>query len=318
MIEVSIILPNFNHFHFLPKRLDSILNQTYQAFELIILDDGSTDNSSNFLEAYRDHPKVSHLILNEKNSGSTFRQWKKGIELAKGHWIWIAESDDYCEPNLLEVLVSQIKSCNTTILSYCQSYEVDESGSIVRDMTFHTDALSIDHWKKDYCSSGTEEIKNFLLYRNTIPNASAVLFKKSAYLHANRAFEQMKLCGDWMLWIQLLKQGNIAFSAKALNYFRAHSATTRILDSYEKKKRRMEEEYQIVSEIFKIFGDNYKIDVKKRMGNIMQEYITYYKSTELLQRCFFPTVQEKRIPLGLMLSLYLKNKKQQFYSYIKR
>ena len=74
---VSIILPNYNHAPYLQERLDSIFGQTHQNFEVIILDDASTDESLSILKPYQAHPKVSHFVLNKKNSGSPFKQWKK-------------------------------------------------------------------------------------------------------------------------------------------------------------------------------------------------------------------------------------------------
>lgn len=91
---VSIIIPNYNHAAFLQQRLNSVFQQTYQNFEVILLDDASTDASVAILNEYKDHPKVSHLVINERNSGSPFKQWQKGIALAKGEYVWIAESDD--------------------------------------------------------------------------------------------------------------------------------------------------------------------------------------------------------------------------------
>ena len=94
---VSVIVPNYCHSMYLDERILSILNQTYNNFELIILDDCSPDNgaSKSVIEKYRDNSHISQIIFNEKNSGSTFKQWEKGINLAKGEFIWIAESDDY-------------------------------------------------------------------------------------------------------------------------------------------------------------------------------------------------------------------------------
>ena len=63
---VSVIIPSYNHEKFLKERIDSVLNQTFQDFELIILDDLSPDNSREIIESYRAHPKVSHIIFNEK------------------------------------------------------------------------------------------------------------------------------------------------------------------------------------------------------------------------------------------------------------
>ena len=91
---ISIIIPNYNHALYLKQRIDSVLNQTFQDFELIILDDCSTDNSREIIERYRGNPKITQIIYNKKNSGGVFKQWIKGIEKVKGEYVWIAERDD--------------------------------------------------------------------------------------------------------------------------------------------------------------------------------------------------------------------------------
>ena len=103
--RVSIIVPNYNHARYLPDRLLSIEQQTYQDFEIILLDDCSTDNSRDLIFNYASNPKVSQCILNEKNSGSPFIQWVRGISLAQGEWIWIAESDDLADPMFLQSML---------------------------------------------------------------------------------------------------------------------------------------------------------------------------------------------------------------------
>ena len=108
MCKVSVIVPNYNYEQYLPERIDSILNQTYTDFELILLDDASTDGSATLIEKYKDNPHVSHVVINEENSGSPFRQWMKGIVLARGEWVWIAEADDLCEPAFLETCMARI------------------------------------------------------------------------------------------------------------------------------------------------------------------------------------------------------------------
>jgi cellulose synthase/poly-beta-1,6-N-acetylglucosamine synthase-like glycosyltransferase len=76
---------------YLRKRIESVLNQTYPNFEIIILDDCSVDSSKKIIEQYQNEQSISHIIYNSKNSGSPFKQWQKGFELAKGEYIWIAE-----------------------------------------------------------------------------------------------------------------------------------------------------------------------------------------------------------------------------------
>ena len=104
---VSIIIPNYNHAQFLERRIESVLNQTYKNFEIILLDDYSNDNSVDIIRRYQQNPYVSHISLNTQNSGSPFLQWQKGVRMSSGELVWIAESDDFCENSLLETLVNE-------------------------------------------------------------------------------------------------------------------------------------------------------------------------------------------------------------------
>src|SRR5450432_2232601 len=138
MIDVSVILPSYNHEKYLKERIDSILNQTFRNFELIILDDNSQDKSKEIIENYRSHPQISSIQFNEINSGSPFKQWTKGISLAKGNYIWIAESDDSCEPQFLEKAVEKMTRFTTAGIIFCQSNEIEvESGKRFISFTDH-------------------------------------------------------------------------------------------------------------------------------------------------------------------------------------
>src|SRR5215467_1498105 len=114
MPKVSIVVPNYNHARFLPQRLNSILGQTFQDFELILLDDSSTDDSRSILSQYTADPRV-RIEFNELNSKSPFKQWNKGVRLARGEYVWIAESDDYADERLLERLVPLLVAESTTV-----------------------------------------------------------------------------------------------------------------------------------------------------------------------------------------------------------
>lgn len=128
---VSVVVPNYNYARYLDARLSSILNQTFQDFELILLDDASTDNSLEILDKYKNNPHVSHFIVNEQNTGSPFKQWMKGILLAKGEWIWIAEADDLCEFTFLETCVGQVQKYSNISVCMTASKYIDENGSIL-------------------------------------------------------------------------------------------------------------------------------------------------------------------------------------------
>jgi len=213
MIEVSIVIPNYNHAPFLKERIDSVLNQTFQNFEVIILDDCSTDNSKEIIELYSNHPKISHIVFNKENSGGPFFQWEKGINLASGKYVWIAESDDWCEPSLLDELLKGIKKDRDCVLSYCQLLCVNEKNEI--------------KWRSHHnCLSEMVEsnnfIENYLSIKISIFNASMAIFKKEAFRSVSNDFTRYKFCGDWLFWLQIARQGKVHISGKVLNYFRKH------------------------------------------------------------------------------------------------
>lgn len=226
---VTVIIPNYNHAEFLKQRIDSVLNQSYQDFELIILDDCSKDKSRLIIEGYRNHPKVSHIILNDENSGSTFRQWAKGLEIAKGDWIWIAESDDYCSLDFLEQVTKHINS--ETGLIFANSYSVDEHNNILAKGLEKANWLSKHIDKNDFLSDfllkGEEELRAHLLYNNTIYNASAVIFRKNLIIPYIKEANGWKLYGDWLLWVRIAVQTKVKYIADPLNYFRCHTNNVR-------------------------------------------------------------------------------------------
>jgi glycosyltransferase involved in cell wall biosynthesis len=240
MPEVSIIIPNFNHASFLKQRIDSILYQVFQDFELIILDDCSVDESKSIIESYRNHPKVSHIFYNEINSGSPFVQWKKGISASLGKYIWIAESDDFADSNFLEVGISQLKRSGSQLF-YCKSVQVNSEGKYLRDLNWWLQDLSDSKWEKNYVNKAQIEIRQFLIWKNFICNASSVIFQKNdkldGYLENIKSF---KFAGDWLFWIQYLKDSEfICYSVDTTNYWRDHSSTTRSFIAYQRNSEIM-------------------------------------------------------------------------------
>ncbi len=212
-MKVSVLIPNYNHANYLKQRIDSVLNQTYQDFELIILDDCSTDHSREVISEYKNHPKISQLVFNDKNSGSPFLQWEKGIHLANGEYIWIAESDDWCEPTLLETLVDGIELDSACVISYCQMYCVNQNNDIKWQSWHRCLSEVVD---------STTFIQDYLAVKVSIYNASMAIFKKEAYAAVTKEYLEYKFSGDYLFWIQVAMQGKVHISGKLLNYFRKH------------------------------------------------------------------------------------------------
>jgi glycosyltransferase involved in cell wall biosynthesis len=231
---VSVIVPNYNHARFLAQRLDTVFAQTFRDFEVIALDDCSSDDSRQVLQDYAAKAPMK-LVFNEANSGSPFIQWQRGAIAATGKYIWIAESDDYAAPTLLERLVPILESSPEVGLVYCQSNHVSAEGEIKGSCEVWNQAIHPTRWSADYKNSGVDELARYLIVHNTIPNASAVLCRRAVFLDAVRGAVTRRLTGDWWTWSHMLLQSDIAFVADPLNFFRMHGhsvrATTKVAAS---------------------------------------------------------------------------------------
>ena len=218
-MKVSVIIPNYNHERYLDVRIQSILNQTYRDFEIIILDDCSTDNSKAVIERYRKNAFISHIVYNDQNSGSTFKQWEKGFELAKGELIWIAESDDSCESHFLEKLVPQFND-STVVLAFSRSMQVDTEE---KQLGIHPYQNNMN---ESFFISGINFIKRHLALHNSVVNASSALFRKNILYSVDKDYYLFKGCGDWLFWIHISEKGRVFYETDPLNYFRYHIANT--------------------------------------------------------------------------------------------
>lgn len=216
---VSVIIPNYCHAKYLDQRIQSVLNQTYQNFEVIILDDCSPDGGASkaVIEKYRNNSHVSHILYNENNSGSPYKQWKKGADMAQGELLWIAESDDYADEHFLEVLVPQFEVNKKVSVAFCRSVLFNEDGII-------GNAGSASLQEKLY--DGIEFIRKYLIIGTEIVNASSAIFSKQSYLGIDDIYTTFKGSGDHMFWVLLLEIGDVFFVDKPYNYFRHHNSNT--------------------------------------------------------------------------------------------
>jgi glycosyltransferase involved in cell wall biosynthesis len=247
--EVSVIVPNYNHAQYLDLRLQSIFNQTYTNFELIFLDDASTDKSLDVFKKYVNDSRV-RCIINEKNSGSAFKQWNKGASLAHGKYLWIAESDDFAEPDFLEKTIPIMEENPNLGLVYTQSIMIDKDGKefgLAYEEIWRSDPR---RWMSSFTNDGMNEIKNYLCFENTIPNASATLIRKTVFEKVGGAKESLKLHGDYVLWLDILCNSDIAFIPNPLNHFRFSPGSIR--EKLFGGGFDIEERYQITKYMFDI------------------------------------------------------------------
>ncbi|MGH6689352.1 MAG: glycoside hydrolase family 99-like domain-containing protein, partial [Gammaproteobacteria bacterium] len=229
--RVSVVVPNYNYGAFLTQRLQSIVNQTYPVFELIVLDDASTDGSAQQLRELL--PTIgldATLVVNEQNSGAVARQWTKGIGLTSGDLVWIAEADDLADEGFLAALVRQFQQDPLVVIAYSQSRQMAYDGTILCEHYLdYTADISRSKWRDTYTEDGITEIRTALAVKNTIPNVSAVLFAREPLAEALAAVEadvvRYRIVADWVVYLEVLKRGRIAFTSQSLNSHRRHAGS---------------------------------------------------------------------------------------------
>ena len=220
--KISVVVPNYNYARFLPTRLETIIAQTYRPYEIIFLDDNSTDDSVAVAEAILSKSGLPYRILvNDVNRGC-YSQWLYGIEQTAGDLLWIAEADDQSDASFLEELVQGFEEPDV-VLAFSQSRKIDQEGKLIRgDYLDYTDDVSRTKWRSAYHRNGRDEIRDALAIKNTIPNASGVLMKKPDLSAIRQQLLPMRNAGDWLSYVHILASGSIYFTPKVLNSHRVH------------------------------------------------------------------------------------------------
>lgn len=224
--EVSVVVPNYNCEPYLEQRLETILSQSFQDFELILLDDKSADNSVEMLEAFKDRRRGTILEKNSKNSGSPFSQWLRGMAIANSGIVWFAEADDFCEEGFLSNLVPKFDD-NAVSIAHAKSVPIDASGSVLGDYNeMYLNRINEGRWSEDHIATDFEESRLGLGIANTIPNASGALIRKfTPEVEFSERVSEMRMCGDWYFYARAMRGGKVAYCSEPLNFHRRHGGT---------------------------------------------------------------------------------------------
>ncbi len=233
--RISVVVPNYNYARYLKGRLASIVGQSVPIYELIILDDCSTDNSVEIVQEFLATCDIPvRFVANERNSGSVFRQWARGVELATGDIVWIAEADDLSDPDFLSEALAGLEVPDV-VMSYTQSRMMNAEGRLGADYLDYVSEIDPDRWTSSYVANGIDEISAGLFLKNIIPNVSAALFRRDRLQHVLEEHLDevlgLKNTGDWFVYLRLLEMGKIAFSSRAMNFHRRHSQSVTISSS---------------------------------------------------------------------------------------
>ena len=145
---------------------------------MILLDDASTDSSADVLRHYQQaHSENTTLVINDDNSGGVFHQWRKGLQVAKGDIIWIAESDDWCSDNFLDTLVPFFEN-EAIQLAYSRTVFMDaDDGEPQWTIDEYLHDIHPDRWARPIVEAANKIVADAFAIKNIIPNVSSAIFR---------------------------------------------------------------------------------------------------------------------------------------------
>ncbi len=238
--QVSVVVPNYNHERYIAARLESIFHQSCPIYQVIVLDDASTDGSvSSIRRIAAEHRRDLTLIANETNSGSPARQWRKGVARCTGEFVWIAESDDVADPAFVDACVQALERTGADFC-FTDSWQIDGDGKRTKDsFALYGDRIERGAFDRDFEMDGREFLRRYLSIKNVIVNMSGVLWRRTsleqAILAAAQEMESFALTCDWRLYVAACASGQkLVYLSKALNGHRRHAqAVTMSLDKQQ-------------------------------------------------------------------------------------
>ena len=235
--KLSICIPTFNYSRFLPEAIESVLVQSFADFELLIIDDCSTDNTAEIARSYVERDPRIRFSVNPQNLGMV-ANWNLCLHQARGEYIKFVFGDDILVSR--EALLKMV----TVLDSYSFVSLVASARKLVD--TFSRDIRTESSFRKSMNAPGIEIIRRCLVkQKNLIGEPTAVMFRKR---DAKRGFNgDYRQIVDLEMWFNLLEQGGFAFINEPLCAFRRHPAQQTELNNFSTTSlddtRRLNNEY---------------------------------------------------------------------------
>lgn len=203
----SIIIPLYNKAPYIEKAIESVLSQTFQEFELIVIDDGSTDNSLEVLKKC-DLSKIDCKIISQTNSGvSTARN--NGVKLAKHDYIAFLDADDWWDAQYLHEMKVLIEEFPEAAMFGCSYYKVKNGRNNLAEIKFDK---KTERGLINYCQLYAKSLWMPLW-------TGSVIIRKNVFIVENGFNPKLKLGEDFDLWIRIAMKYPIAFMKKSLAYY---------------------------------------------------------------------------------------------------
>lgn len=216
--KVSVVMSVYNGDQYLREAVESILHQTLNDFEFIVINDGSTDSTGAILASYLDERMV---IINQDKTGLT-KALNRGVSLARGTYIARMDADDVSLPERLDQQVAFLDKHTDVALLGCNFYEIDDSGNVV---------------SKKELTPENEEIKWRLLFHNCYGH-SATVFRKECFSVVGGYDDSIVYSQDYDLWLRMSQQYNVGNLDEFLHKWRRNkNKGISMVKSREQRKR---------------------------------------------------------------------------------
>ena len=256
---VSICIPNYNNAKYLDQCIQSALNINYDNYEIILVDDCSTDNSIEIAKEYSSRIKIYE---NDKNIGQP-KNTNKSVNMSNGKYIVILHSDDQLLPNFCNKLVPLIDNNENVVMAVGERQETNETNVTYNITPFYNVNCIVP---------GEKQAKVFMMM-SFLP--CQVLFKKSIFIDSGQVNERHIVNLDGLLWFQISLYGDVAYIQDEVSIYRIHQDNT--TSAYNKTINHMMEYYNTLSEMFKLAkGRNYIEqffnDAEKRVASLTIRY----------------------------------------------
>ena len=203
--RVSIIVPTYNAAQYIASLLDSIAKQTFSDWELIIIDDGSTDETAACLALAPADGR--RQFIQQANGGSAAAR-NRGLAAAQGEWVVFLDVDDGWHPDFLSEMVAALSAAPEAVAAFCGWQYADPSGQLLPQVV-------------QLGPQEVSELEQGLLWRNSIMPSSLVT-RRQAVARLGGFDETLKSCEDWDLWLRLIQLGRFIAVPRILTWYRAH------------------------------------------------------------------------------------------------
>lgn len=269
---ISVIIPTYNRAHYICEAIDSALAQTYKNIEIIVVDDGSTDNTKDIIHQLY-NSKVTYIL--QKNAGPSSAR-NNGIKHSKGDLIAFLDSDDVWLPEKLEKQVKLIDQSHDIGLVACGIYKIDSDKNIVGNPVINRNYNS----KRSF-------LKELMIHNIITGGGSNSLIRRECFERVGLFDENLWIGEDWNLWLRIAKQYEVRFVEEPLIKYRIHGNNlhkdlTKAEDSMKKNVLRNTNKYQLItrrkaySYIYIDMAHEYiDIEYRKAFINAVKSIIAY-------------------------------------------